>query len=238
MKRRTFLVGATAGLAASRLAANRLAARLLGNTIYANVLMLGYAWQKGLIPLAERSLLRAIELNQLNFELRRSAIRVAIEQVELARLRLQRPPRLEEPADQQLGATTARDLVSALHFWRQGELSPSELWRTALATWVKAPAWTKMAVGRIGSCVTTGSFGTAVAAGKRTGCVGAAAVWVRAGRAAAVGAPPTGGSSCTATVSTGTAGGAAPSASTPAPAAAAIWRLSASRIWTRTFAVP
>ena len=61
-----------------------------------------------------RNTLRAIELNQLNFELRRSAIRVAIEQVELARLRLQEPPRPEAPPDQQLGATTARDLVSAL----------------------------------------------------------------------------------------------------------------------------
>ncbi len=65
-----------------------------------------------------RRTLRSVELNQLNFELRRAAILVAIEQVELARLRLQEPPRPSEPgqasAGQQFGATTARDLVSAL----------------------------------------------------------------------------------------------------------------------------
>lgn len=43
--------------------ANKLAEALLGDTIYANVLILGYAWQKGLIPVTEKALLRAIELN-------------------------------------------------------------------------------------------------------------------------------------------------------------------------------
>lgn len=40
-----------------------LALALLGDTIYANPLMLGYAWQKGWIPLQEGSLRRAIKLN-------------------------------------------------------------------------------------------------------------------------------------------------------------------------------
>ena len=44
-------------------AANDLAEELLGNSIYANVLMVGYAWQQGLIPASETALLRAIELN-------------------------------------------------------------------------------------------------------------------------------------------------------------------------------
>ena len=35
----------------------------MGDSIYTNPLMLGYAWQKGWIPLARESLLRAIELN-------------------------------------------------------------------------------------------------------------------------------------------------------------------------------
>ena len=43
--------------------ANRLAERLLGKSIYANVLMLGFAWQQGLVPVSLRALLRAIELN-------------------------------------------------------------------------------------------------------------------------------------------------------------------------------
>ena len=43
--------------------ANRLARELLGDTIYANVLLLGHAWQNGLVPLSKAALMRAIELN-------------------------------------------------------------------------------------------------------------------------------------------------------------------------------
>ena len=37
--------------------------KLLGDSIYTNPMMLGYAWQKGWIPLEKESLMRAIELN-------------------------------------------------------------------------------------------------------------------------------------------------------------------------------
>jgi indolepyruvate ferredoxin oxidoreductase len=43
--------------------ATKLATALMGDSIAANLFMLGYAWQKGRIPLTEASLLRAIELN-------------------------------------------------------------------------------------------------------------------------------------------------------------------------------
>jgi outer membrane protein TolC len=59
-----------------------------------------------------RNTLRIVELSQLNFELRRSAVQTAISQVDLARLRLDEPPRPGVQA--QFGATTARDLVTAL----------------------------------------------------------------------------------------------------------------------------
>jgi indolepyruvate ferredoxin oxidoreductase len=36
---------------------------LLGDSIAANVFMLGYAWQKGYLPLSDKAILRAIELN-------------------------------------------------------------------------------------------------------------------------------------------------------------------------------
>ena len=52
----------------STVAANDLAEGLLGNTIYANVLMLGYAWQKGLVPVSNDALCRAIELNGVEIE--------------------------------------------------------------------------------------------------------------------------------------------------------------------------
>ena len=43
--------------------ANALAEELLGDTVYANMLMLGFAWQDGLVPVSLTALDRAIELN-------------------------------------------------------------------------------------------------------------------------------------------------------------------------------
>jgi len=54
-------VGGSAGV--DFLDATRLATALMGDSIAANLFMLGYAWQKGLVPLSEASLQRAIELN-------------------------------------------------------------------------------------------------------------------------------------------------------------------------------
>ncbi len=48
--------------------ATRLAERLLGDAIHANVLMLGAAWQAGLLPLGEAALMRAIALNGADVE--------------------------------------------------------------------------------------------------------------------------------------------------------------------------
>jgi indolepyruvate ferredoxin oxidoreductase len=43
--------------------AEQVATQLLGDSIYTNPLMLGYAWQKGRVPLSHAALMRAIELN-------------------------------------------------------------------------------------------------------------------------------------------------------------------------------
>jgi indolepyruvate ferredoxin oxidoreductase len=43
--------------------ATRLATGLMGDSIATNLFMVGYAWQRGLLPLSEASILRAIELN-------------------------------------------------------------------------------------------------------------------------------------------------------------------------------
>ncbi len=53
--------------------ADALARRLLGDSIYANPMMLGFAWQKGWIPLRRESLLRAIELNDVAVEQNKTA---------------------------------------------------------------------------------------------------------------------------------------------------------------------
>ncbi len=52
----------------STLNANNLAEELMGDTIYANVLLLGYAWQSGLVPVSLTALMRAIELNAVAVE--------------------------------------------------------------------------------------------------------------------------------------------------------------------------
>ena len=49
------------------------ATRLMGDSIYTNPMLLGYAWQKGFIPLSRESLLRAIELNGVAVENNRTA---------------------------------------------------------------------------------------------------------------------------------------------------------------------
>ena len=49
--------------AVDRVDAGSLARAILGDPIAANVLMLGYAWQKGLIPLTEAALMQAVEIN-------------------------------------------------------------------------------------------------------------------------------------------------------------------------------
>ncbi len=43
--------------------ATRMAEHDLGDSVYANMIMLGFAWQKGLIPVSARALYRAIRLN-------------------------------------------------------------------------------------------------------------------------------------------------------------------------------
>ena len=70
-----------------------------------------YRFEDG-VAFSLRDIIRRMEVNQIDFELQRAAVEVAISQVELARLRLQEPPRPNEQAS--FGATTARDLVQAL----------------------------------------------------------------------------------------------------------------------------
>jgi indolepyruvate ferredoxin oxidoreductase len=53
--------------------ATRLATALTGNSIAANLFMLGFAWQKGTIPVSGEALDRAIELNGVAVEMNRQA---------------------------------------------------------------------------------------------------------------------------------------------------------------------
>jgi indolepyruvate ferredoxin oxidoreductase len=53
--------------------ATKLATALMGDSIAANPFMLGYAWQKGMIPVGLEALLRAIELNEVAVEANKRA---------------------------------------------------------------------------------------------------------------------------------------------------------------------
>ncbi|MBP7241878.1 indolepyruvate ferredoxin oxidoreductase family protein [Amaricoccus sp.] len=56
--------------------ATRLAEKTLGDAIYANMLMLGAAWQAGLVPVSEEAILRAIELNGAGVDGNKAAFRL------------------------------------------------------------------------------------------------------------------------------------------------------------------
>ena len=53
--------------------AEQVAVQLIGDSIYTNPLMLGFAWQKGRVPLAHASLMRAIELNGVQVDNNKAA---------------------------------------------------------------------------------------------------------------------------------------------------------------------
>ncbi|MFP5390437.1 MAG: DUF6537 domain-containing protein [Gammaproteobacteria bacterium] len=76
--------------ALSTLDAHAIALRFLGESTAANVLMLGYAWQKGLVPVSLAALMRAIELHRIAVEMNKKALLLgrlaAADQGALARL--------------------------------------------------------------------------------------------------------------------------------------------------------
>ncbi len=61
--------------AASFVDATRLATGLLGDAITVNLFMLGYAWQRGMVPLSARAIERAIELNEVSVSTNLEAFR-------------------------------------------------------------------------------------------------------------------------------------------------------------------
>jgi indolepyruvate ferredoxin oxidoreductase len=60
------LIESTGETAIDFVDATTLAVRLMGDAIYSNPMLLGYAWQKGSVPLERKALERAIELNGIS----------------------------------------------------------------------------------------------------------------------------------------------------------------------------
>ncbi|MEJ1969454.1 MAG: indolepyruvate ferredoxin oxidoreductase family protein [Rhizomicrobium sp.] len=82
--------------------ATHIAERLVGDSLFANIFLLGFAWQRGAIPLGLPSILRAIELNGAGVEKSKRAF-------SLGRLAATDPKRLEAPpADE--GTSDAPDI--------------------------------------------------------------------------------------------------------------------------------
>jgi indolepyruvate ferredoxin oxidoreductase len=91
--------------------ADAAASALMGDTIYVNPMILGYAWQKGWLPLAHASLMRAIELNAVAVENNKTAFewgRQAAERPEALNKRVQPGQVIEFKKRETLEAVVAR----------------------------------------------------------------------------------------------------------------------------------
>lgn len=90
--------------------AQALAEAFLGDTIYSNIVALGYAWQRGLVPVGLGALLRAVELNKVGVENNKLALSLgrlaAADAAALAALLT--PERAPTVAEESLEALVAR----------------------------------------------------------------------------------------------------------------------------------
>lgn len=90
---------------AAMIDATQLAMKLLGNTIGANIFLLGYAFQQGLLPVSSVSLNRAFEINGVSVEFNKRAF-------QLGRLAAHSPDIVEQRAEVQPEAQTLDDLIA------------------------------------------------------------------------------------------------------------------------------
>jgi len=95
--------------------ANVLAERLLGHSVYANVLMLGFAWQRGMVPVSAQALGRAMELNGVSVASNQRAFEwgrlAAVDPEAVLALAGVRPPEPETRTLEQLVARRAQFLA-------------------------------------------------------------------------------------------------------------------------------
>ncbi|MGA0600095.1 indolepyruvate ferredoxin oxidoreductase family protein [Caulobacter sp. KR2-114] len=89
-----------------------MAERRLGDAIYANMIMLGFAWQKGLVPLSSRALYRAIRLNG-------AAVEANLQAFEIGRIAAHDPSSRGEGETPKLAVKS----LDALIAHRAGELT-------------------------------------------------------------------------------------------------------------------
>src|SRR5690606_7097150 len=93
----------------------RVATALLGDAIAANPFMLGYAWQRGLVPLSAEAIERAIELMEVAVEQNKAAFawgRVAA--VDPSRVEVADPSRVEAAVEPAGAPPVSRRLSTSL----------------------------------------------------------------------------------------------------------------------------
>ena len=118
---------------------SELATKLLGDSIGSNLFLVGYAWQKGLIPIAQEAILKAIELNGVKAEWNTEAFawgrRAAVNLEEVSRVadrkaktRKELPSRLEDMLEffcdelvHYQGETYAQNFSRQIHALHQSE---------------------------------------------------------------------------------------------------------------------
>ncbi len=93
--------------------AQALAVKLFGDGVYANMVLLGFAWQKGLVPLERAAILRAIELNGAQIPLNKRAFELGREAAidKASVIALLSPPRKLSQTLDELIAIRVRDLT-------------------------------------------------------------------------------------------------------------------------------
>ncbi len=95
--------------------ANRLATALLGDSIAANMFMMGFAYQKGLIPVSEEAIFQAIELNGIAIPMNQQAFtwgrRAAHDLAAVRRIALPDDVDANDPANAPDPASILRDTI-------------------------------------------------------------------------------------------------------------------------------
>jgi len=108
------LIEESVGQSADFIDASRLATALMGDSIATNLFMLGYAWQRGELPLTEAALLRAIEMNGVAVESNKKSFlwgrRAAVDLARVERIAVPAQPvvlRMPETLDKLLARRVA-----------------------------------------------------------------------------------------------------------------------------------
>jgi indolepyruvate ferredoxin oxidoreductase len=107
-QREAAIAGVVGAAQLSAFDANATAERLMGDAVFANVMMLGFAWQKGLVPVSLLALHQAVELNGVVPEKNRLAL-------SYGRIMAEKPEQLEpaatEPQDDSVQALIERRMA-------------------------------------------------------------------------------------------------------------------------------